>query len=96
MKGIFSILLVLFSLVGLANNPLKVKVLDENNQPLTGVKLIEVKTENTVFTDFDGVSELTKVSDTKVYKVEYVGYESGFLRISPNSKEEIKIVLQKK
>lgn len=87
---------MLFSLVALANNSFKVTVLDENNQPLTGVKLIEVKTKNTVFTDFDGVSELTKVNDTKLYKVEYVGYESGFIKVSPNSKEEIKVVLKKK
>lgn len=96
MKNIIAIFFVLFSVAALANNPLKVQVLDENNQPLTGVKIVAVEDESTLFTDFDGVSELTRGRDTKVFKIEYVGYESGYIKVSPKSDEEIKIVLHKK
>lgn len=96
MKKALAIVFVLISVVAWATPTVKVVVLDENNEPLTGVKLIEVKNESTLFTDFDGVSELTDVNDTKVFKVEYVGYESGYIHVSPTSDAEIKIVLRKK
>lgn len=96
MKKAIAILFVLVSVVAWATSTIKVVVLDENNEPLTGVKLVEVKNESTLFTDFDGVSELTDVRDTKVFKVEYVGYESGYIKVSPNSDTEIKVVLRKK
>ncbi len=75
---------------------IKVVVLDENNMPLTGVKLQEMKNKTTLFTNFDGISELSDVEDTKVFLVEYIGYESGYIKVSPNSDSEIKIVLRKK
>jgi len=78
-----------------ANNPLKIKVLDENKEPLTGVKITAVEEEVTLFTDFDGVGELSQVQSPKVYKVEYAGYESGYIKISARDKEEIKITLHK-
>lgn len=96
MKKALAILFILTSFIAWASNTIKVVVLDENNEPLTGVKLIEVKEESTLFTDFDGVSELTNLDDTKVFKIEYVGYESGYIKVSPNSDSEIKVVLRKK
>lgn len=50
----------------MANTPLKIHVLDENKQPLTGVKLVEVKSSSTLYTDFDGVGELAELKDTKI------------------------------
>jgi hypothetical protein len=95
-KNITAILFVLCSLVAMAGNTLKVQVLDENNEPLTGVKLVAVEDHDVLFTDFEGTSELTDIRNTKVFKVEYVGYESGYIKVSPNSKKEITIVLRKK
>lgn len=80
----------------MASERLKITVLDENNQPLTGVKLIAVDDQSSVYTDFEGVSILENLEDSKVYKVEFVGYESGFVKVSPYSQEEIEIILRKK
>ena len=96
MKLKFTALLVFVTLFTLANNPLKVKVVDENKEPLTGVKIISVEENATLFTDFDGVSELSNISDTKVFKIEYIGYQSGYIEVSPNSDQEINVVLLKK
>jgi len=78
-----------------ANNPLKIKVLDENKEPLTGVKITAVEEKVTLFTDFDGEGELSQVQSTKVYRVEYSGYESGYIKITASDKEDIKITLRK-
>ncbi|MFT7230523.1 MAG: hypothetical protein ACI9GO_000992 [Bacteroidia bacterium] len=78
-----------------ANNPLKIKVLDENKEPLTGVKITAVEEAVTLFTDFDGVGELSQVQSPKVYRVEYAGYESGYIKITASDKEDIKITLRK-
>jgi hypothetical protein len=78
-----------------ATNPLKIKVLDENKEPLTGVKITAVEEKVTLFTDFDGVGELSQVQSPKVYRVEYAGYESGYIRITASDKEDIKITLRK-
>jgi hypothetical protein len=78
-----------------ANNPLKIKVLDENKEPLTGVKITAVEEKVTLFTDFDGEGELSQVQSPKVYRVEYAGYESGYIKITASDKEDIKITLRK-
>lgn len=96
MKSIFTLLILLTSLFSIASEGLKITVLDENNQPLTGVKLVAVDDQSSVYTDFDGVSILENLEDSKIYKVEIVGYESGFVKVSPNSDKEIEIVLRKK
>ena len=89
-----AIFLCLASLVS-ANNPLKIKVLDENKEPLTGVKITAVEEKVTLFTDFDGVGEVSQVQSPKVYRVEYVGYESSYVRITSSDKQDIKITLRK-
>ena len=96
MKQVFTISLFVLDTIAMANTPLKIHVLDENKQPLTGVKLVEVKSSSTLYTDFDGVGELAELKDTKVYKIVYVGYESGFIKVSPNSNKEIEVILRKK
>ena len=94
-KGLI-IFFLFVSTVLFASNPLKVQVLDEDNQPLTGVRIVEVDKDAAQFTDFEGVSVLQDIDQTKVYRVEFVGYQSGYIKVSPNSKEEIKVVLRKK
>lgn len=96
MKRLIGLLFVVLCLVAWSRSTIRVIVLDENNHPMTGVKLKELKNEITTFTDFNGISELNNVADTKVFLVEYIGYESGYIKVSPNSDTEIKIVLRKK
>lgn len=88
---------LLLSALAFANNPLKIQVTDENKEPLTGVKLTLENTENTLFTDFDGVSVLEAKRDVQILKVEYAGFETGYIKIVPGSTpSEIKITLRKK
>ena len=70
--------------------------MDENNQPLTGVRLTELSENEISFTDFDGISALEDIRGVKVYKIEYSGYKSGLVRITPNGEKEIEIVLEKR
>ena len=86
----------MLSIVSMANNPLKVKVLDENKEPLPGVKLTEVKEKTTLFTDFDGESTIERVSGIKIFKVDYVGYQSGYIKITSGDVDEVEVVLIKK
>ena len=95
MKVQLTAILLCIAALASANNPLKIKVLDENKEPLTGVKITAIEEEVTLFTDFDGIGELSQVKSSKVYKVEYTGYESGYIKISSKDKEDIKIVLRK-
>ena len=81
----------------MADFPIKVKVLDENQEPLTGVKLIEVNKNDIRYTDFDGVSTIQMNDRPTVIRVEFAGYESGIIKLSPNtSAEELEITLIKK
>ena len=77
-----------------ANNPMKIKVLDENNEPVTGAKVILPSVELSSFTNFDGESEISADYETKV-TVEYVGYEPQEVEI-PVHGDELVIVLRKK
>ena len=80
----------------MAANPLKVIVLDENKEPISGVKLTAVEQNKSLFTDFDGESELYNPNEVRLYKIDCVGYESGYIKVSRSEKSEIKIVLRKK
>jgi hypothetical protein len=77
-----------------ANNPMKIKVLDENNEPVTGAKVILPSVELSSFTNFDGESEISADYETKV-TVEYVGYEPQEVGI-PVHGDELVIVLRKR
>ena len=89
--------LLLFSLISFANNPLKIQVVDENKEPLTGVKLTLENEANTAFTDFDGISVLEAKKEVQIIKVEYAGFETGYIKISPTtSVDQIEITLRKK
>lgn len=80
-----------------ANNPLKIQVVDENKEPLTGVKLSIANTDKAIFTDFDGVSVLEGKKEVQIVKVEYAGFETGFIKIVPGSApSEIEIMLRRK
>lgn len=71
--------------------------MDENKEPLTGVKLTLENADNTLFTDFDGISVLEAKRDVQIVKVEYAGFETGYIKITPGSTpSEIKITLRKK
>lgn len=95
MKVQLTAIFLCIAALALANNPLKIKVLDENKEPLTGVKITAVEESITLFTDFDGEGELSQVQSPKVYRVEYAGYESGYIKITASDKEDIKITLRK-
>lgn len=97
MKLKLTILSLLFSVAVLANNPKRIIVLDQHGEPLTGVKITAEKQSETAYTDFDGVTVLRPVDRPVVYKVEYIGYKSGVLKVNPTNQEEvIKVVLEKK
>ncbi|NNJ56614.1 MAG: hypothetical protein HKP14_10790 [Bacteroidia bacterium] len=97
MKLILSTVMLCLTLLVAANNPIKVKVVDENKEPLIGVKLIEVQANEVHFTDFDGEGKLKVENQTKTFLVEFIGYETGYIKVSPNTaQEEIKITLKKK
>jgi hypothetical protein len=96
-KLIFSTLAICATLLVFASNPIKVKVVDENKEPLTGVKLIEVQANEIQYTDFDGEGMVEIDNTKKTFKVEFIGYETGFIEVSPNTTQpEIKITLRKK
>jgi len=87
------VLFLLLSLASFANTPKKVKVLDENNEPVTGAKIISISQGHPVFTDFDGEGEI--VPQEQEITVEYIGYISQQVKL-PKSGEEVLVVLQKK
>lgn len=89
-------LFVFASFVALANDSVKVTVLDENNEPLTGVKIVEVENNSTTYTDFDGVSEVTTDSKATTYKIDHIGYKSSYISVSQNSESHIEVVMKKK
>ena len=94
MKLKLTAVLLLASLMTLANNTTKIKVLDENQEPVTGAKVILPSIELSSFTNFDGESEIAAEYETKV-TVEYVGYEPQEIEI-PVQGEEFVIVLRKR
>ncbi len=53
-KALFLLLLVLYASIVTAQNVLKGKVTDEQNQPLLGVSIIEKGTTNGVYSDAAG------------------------------------------
>ena len=73
---------------------MKIKVLDENNEPVTGAKVILPSVELSSFTNFDGESEISADYETKV-TVEYVVYEPQEVEI-PVHGDELVIVLRKR
>ncbi len=88
---------LLLTISVMANNPLKVVVLDENHEPVTGAKVTAVEVSKTVYTDFDGISELQRTNKPVLYKIEYSGYNTGYVKLVPtNNDEEIRVVLEKK
>ncbi|MFY9280567.1 MAG: hypothetical protein WAO92_01060, partial [Bacteroidia bacterium] len=64
MKLKLTAVLLLASLMTLANNPTKIKVLDENQEPVTGAKVILPSIELSSFTNFDGESEIAAEYET--------------------------------
>ncbi len=89
--------LLLLSVMAFANNPLKIQVVDENKEPLTGVKLTLENAENASFTDFDGISVLEGKKEVQIIKVEFAGFETGYIKIVPGSApSEIEVTLRKK
>lgn len=73
---------------------MKIKVLDENNEPVSGAKVISTLGDDAFFTDFDGESEIDPSSNTTV-TVEFVGYEPQEVSISTQG-EEVIVILQKR
>ena len=94
MKLKLTAILLIASLMTFANNPMKIKVLDENNEPVIGAKVMLPSVELSSFTNFDGESEISAVYETKV-TVEYIGYEPQEIEI-PVHGDEFVIVLRKR
>ena len=94
MKRIAILAFLFVSLIMQANSPISVQVLDENLEPLTGVKIIEMDEDQTLYTDFDGLVNLTDVNQTKNYIVEMPGYHSTMIQLKPGEEiQNIQLVL---
>ena len=94
MKLKLTAILLIASLMTFANNPMKIKVLDENNEPVIGAKVMLPSIARSSFTNFDGESEISADSKTSV-TVELVGYEPQEVQIPVNGSEFV-IVLRKR
>jgi iron complex outermembrane receptor protein len=87
-------LLFIATLTVFANNPMKIKVLDENNEPVIGAKVILPSVEAASFTDFDGESDIVVTAESKI-TVEFIGYEPQEVAV-PMVGDEVVIVLRKR
>ncbi len=73
---------------------MKIKVLDENNEPVIGAKVMLPSIARSSFTNFEGESEISADFRTSVI-VELVGYEPQVVQIPVNEAEFV-IVLRKR
>jgi hypothetical protein len=86
---------MLISLSLMALDPVTVIILDDTNEPLTGVKFTDVSEKITHYSNFDGVVSISDVSEAKTYLVEMNGYQSETVSIDPKAGiQTIKIVLK--
>jgi hypothetical protein len=92
--GIF-LLSFLFALTVQATNTVKVVVKDQNNEPVIGAVVECVDEHKTTFTDFVGEAVIQPEAQEVVYKIESVGYETVFVKLSAEQqRDQIKVVLK--
>jgi len=75
---LFGILFMCAGLTGFAQEQftVKSKVLDDRKEPLPGVSVLEVGTQNGTTTDFNGNFVLKVASEKSILKVRFLGYQS--------------------
>jgi iron complex outermembrane recepter protein len=90
-KALFLLLLVLSAGILTAQNVLKGKVTDEQNQPLLGVSIIEKGTTNGVYSDAEGNFTLKYKDENSVIVFSFVGMANQ--EITAGKQTEVTIVL---
>ena len=90
-KALFLLLLVLYAGIISAQNVLKGKVTDEQNQPLRGVSIIEKGTTNGVYSDAEGIFSLKYKDENSVIVFSFVGLASQ--EITAGNQTEVTVVL---
>ena len=75
---LFGIFLMFAGFTGFAQEQftVKSKVLDDRKEPLPGVSVLEVGTQNGTTTDFNGNFVLKVASEKSILKVRFLGYQS--------------------
>lgn len=67
------------------------RIVDENNQPLTGV-CVSISDGNRLYTDFDGCfSYKTRSRQDKLIKASFISYEDAFYQLDQVSNDTIQI-----
>lgn len=95
MKASFFILSFLLAFAVQASNTIKVVVKDQNNEPVIGAVVECVDEHKTTFTDFVGEAVIQPEAEEVVYKIESVGYETVFVKLSADQqRDQIKVVLK--
>ncbi|MDR3652091.1 MAG: TonB-dependent receptor [Paludibacter sp.] len=87
MKLKFLLIGILFMFAGFTVNAqgqytVKSKVLDEQREPLPGVSILEVGTQNGTITDVDGNFVFKVASEKSVVRISFLGYKSIELSVS--------------
>ena len=90
-KALLLLPLVLYVNIALAQNVLKGKITDEQNQSLHGVSVIEKGTNNGVFTDIDGKYTISYKDENSIIVFSFVGLKSQ--EIAVGRQREVNIVL---
>jgi iron complex outermembrane recepter protein len=90
-KALFLLLLVLYASIVTAQNVLKGKVTDDQNQPLLGVSIIEKGTTNGVYSDAAGNFTLKYKDENSIIVFSFVGMASQ--EITAGKQTEVTVVL---
>ena len=91
MKTKLLVLLMLLSLASQAQNLIKGKVTDENNQPLPGVNIIVKGTTQGSTTDFNGEYALQLPDGNAVVVFSFIGYLTQEVQVSGRSVIDLKM-----
>lgn len=95
MKKVFFISVIFLSFALNAANPIKLVVKDENNEPIIGAVIESVVEDNALFTDFVGEATINPQKEAVVYKIESIGYETVYVRLSEDLHQDaVKVVLK--
>jgi iron complex outermembrane receptor protein len=90
-RTLFVILLTLYVNILSAQNVLKGKVTDDQNQPLSGVSIIEKGTTNGTYSDAEGNFSIKYKNENSVIAFSFVGL--GSQEITAGNQKEVTIVL---
>jgi iron complex outermembrane receptor protein len=90
-KALLLLVLVLYANMLSAQNVLKGKVTDEQNQPILGVSIIEKGTTNGVYSDPDGNYSIKYKNENSVIAFSYIGLANQ--EITVGSQTEVNLVL---